>query len=67
VSSADVDARDRCDVALTYRSAVNDPARFTHPKKVGPWAGLTPSRNQSGERDVVGGITKAGDIRPQPS
>ncbi|WP_368075902.1 transposase [Leisingera sp. NJS201] len=24
-------------------------------------AGLTPSRNQSGERDVSGGITKAGD------
>ncbi|WP_272848966.1 transposase [Paracoccus alcaliphilus] len=25
-------------------------------------AGLTPSRNQSGERDVSGGITKAGDV-----
>ena len=49
-------------VALTYRSAVDDPARFTSPKKVGPWAGLTPSRNQSGERDVSGGITKAGDV-----
>ena len=24
--------------------------------------GLTPSRNQSGERDVSGGITKAGDV-----
>ena len=31
-------------------------------KKVGPWVGLTPSRNQSGERDVSGGITKAGDV-----
>ena len=49
-------------VALTYRSAVDDPARFTSSKKVGPWAGLTPSRNQSGERDVAGGITKAGDV-----
>lgn len=49
-------------VALTYRSAVDDPARFTSSKKVGPWAGLTPSRNQSGERDVSGGITKAGDV-----
>jgi transposase len=29
---------------------------------VGPWVGLTPSRNQSGERDVSGGITKAGDV-----
>jgi transposase len=49
-------------VALTYRSAVDDPSRFTSSKKVGPWVGLTPSRNQSGERDVSGGITKAGDV-----
>ena len=49
-------------VALTYRSAVDDPGRFTSSKKVRPWAGLTPSRNQSGEHDVSGGITKAGDI-----
>lgn len=49
-------------VALTYRSAVDDPARFTSSKKVGPWAGLTPSRSQSGERDISGGITKAGDV-----
>jgi transposase len=49
-------------VALTYRSAVDDPTRFTSSKKVGPWVGLTPSRNQSGERDVSGGITKAGDV-----
>lgn len=48
-------------VALTFRSAVDDPSRFNSSKKVGPWAGLTPSRNQSGERDVSGGITKAGD------
>lgn len=49
-------------VALTFRSAIDDPARFTSSKKVGPWVGLTPSRNQSGERDVSGGITKAGDV-----
>lgn len=49
-------------VALTYRSVVDDPRRFTSSKKVGPWVGLTPSRNQSGERDVSGGITKAGDV-----
>jgi transposase len=29
-------------VALTYRSAVDDPGRFTSSKKVGPWVGLTP-------------------------
>lgn len=49
-------------VALTYRSAVDDPSRFRSSKNVGPWAGLTPSRSQSGERDVSGGITKAGDV-----
>ena len=49
-------------VALTYRSAVDDPARFTSSKKVGPWVGMTPPCNQSGERDVSGGITKAGDV-----
>lgn len=48
-------------VALTFKSAVDDPARFSSSKKVGPWVGLTPSRQQSGERDVTGGITKAGD------
>ncbi|MCB1377521.1 MAG: IS110 family transposase, partial [Alphaproteobacteria bacterium] len=49
-------------VALTYRSAIDDPGRFSSSKKVGPWVGLTPSRNQSGERDASGGITKAGDV-----
>lgn len=49
-------------VSLTYRSAVDDNARFTSSKNVGPWVGLTPSRNQSGERDISGGITKAGDV-----
>lgn len=48
-------------VALTFRSAIDDPTRFSSSKKVGPWVGLTPSRNQSGERDVTGGITRAGD------
>ena len=49
-------------VALTFRAAVDDPTRFRSSKRVGPWVGLTPSRNQSGERDVSGGITKAGDV-----
>jgi transposase len=48
-------------VALTVKSAVDDPARFRSSKSVGPWVGLTPSRHQSGERDVVGQITRAGD------
>ena len=49
-------------VAMTFRAAVDDLARFRSSKRVGPWLGLTPSRNQSGERDVTGGITKAGDV-----
>ena len=48
-------------VALTFTSAVDDPERFRRSKDVGPWAGLTPGRNQSGDRDIVGRITKAGD------
>ena len=47
-------------VALTFKSAIDDPGRFRRSKDVGPWAGLTPRRNQSGERDIVGAITKAG-------
>ena len=49
-------------VALTFGSAVDDPTRFASSKNVGLWVGLTPSRNQSSERDVSGGITKAGDV-----
>ena len=48
-------------VALTFVSAIDDPDRFRRSKDVGPWAGLTPGRNQSGERDIVGAVTKAGD------
>jgi len=48
-------------VALTVRSAIDDPERFHSSKDVGPWAGLTPRRDQSGDRDVVGQITRAGD------
>lgn len=48
-------------VALTVRAAIDDPSRFRSSRSVGPWAGLTPRREQSGERDIVGHITKAGD------
>ena len=48
-------------VALTVRAAIDDPARFRSSRAVGPWAGLTPRREQSGERDIVGHITKVGD------
>ena len=48
-------------IALTFTSAIDDPARFRRSKDVGPWVGLTQGRNQSDERDIVGEITKAGD------
>lgn len=48
-------------VALTVRAAIDDPDRFHSSRAVGPWAGLTPRRDQSGERDIVDHIAKAGD------
>lgn len=48
-------------VAPTFRSVIDDPARFSLSKKVGSWVGLTLSRLLPGERDVTGGITRAGD------
>ncbi len=48
-------------IALTVRAAIDGPTRFRSSRDVGPWVGLTPRRDQSGERDVVGHITKAGD------
>lgn len=49
-------------VALTVKAAINDPVRFRSSKDIGPWVGLTPRRKQSGERDIVGQISRAGDI-----
>jgi transposase len=48
-------------VALTYVNAIDDPTRFKSSKQVGPYFGLIPKRYQSGEKDVSGHITKAGD------
>jgi len=48
-------------VALTVKAAIDDPNRFQSSKDVGPWVGLTPRREQSGERDIVGSISRAGD------
>jgi transposase len=48
-------------VAVTFTSAVDDPARFRRSRSVGAHFGLTPKRYQSGETDVTGGISKAGD------
>jgi len=48
-------------VALTYKAAIDDPDRFLSSRDVGPWVGLTPRREQSGERDIIGEISRAGD------
>ncbi len=48
-------------VAVTFTSALDDPARFRRSKDVGAHLGLTPRKCQSGETDRTGRITKAGD------
>src|SRR5215831_11027530 len=48
-------------VALTYRATVDVPARFRHSKSVGAVFGLTPAKDQSGERDRSGAISRCGD------
>src|SRR5581483_5963293 len=48
-------------VALTYSSAIDDPARFRSSKRAGAHFGLTPKKYQSGETDYTGRISKIGD------
>jgi transposase len=48
-------------IALTFKASVEDPGRFARSCDVGAYAGLVPRRNQSGERDFKGHISKAGD------
>jgi transposase len=48
-------------IALTYASAIDDPARFKSSKAAGPHFGLTPKKYQSGETDYSGRISKIGD------
>lgn len=48
-------------VAITYRTAVDDPGRFAKSRTVGAYFGLTPKKYQSGETDIDGGISRVGD------
>lgn len=48
-------------MSLTFKTGVDDPARFAHSKDVGPHFGLTPKKYQSGEVDYDGRISKFGD------
>jgi len=49
-------------VAVSYRTAVDDPTRFRKSRDLGPYFGLTPSKYQSGEVDRTGRITKVGGV-----
>lgn len=49
-------------VALTYRAAVDVPARFSKSKALGAHFGLVPRKHQSGELDRTGRISKVGDV-----
>jgi transposase len=48
-------------VAITFKSAIDDPGRIAKSKTVGALFRLVPKKYQSGERDVSGGITRTGD------
>lgn len=47
--------------ALAFAATIDDPARFGKSRSVGAYAGLTARRNQSGEMDWSGRISKHGD------
>jgi len=47
--------------ALTFKAAVDDPARFKRSRTVAAHFGLTPRRFQSGELNVEGHISRCGD------
>src|SRR5688500_501447 len=48
-------------VAITFTTAVDDPARFRRSRAVGAHFGLTPKKYRSGETEVTGGISRVGD------
>ena len=45
--------------ALTFKTAVDDPTRFTSSKRLGAHFGLTPRKYQSGTIDVTGSIDRS--------
>ena len=47
-------------VALSFVTAIDTPHRFRKSQDVGAYLGLTPKKNQSGEIDCDGGISKFG-------
>jgi len=48
--------------SLTFKAAMDDPARFANSRTVGAHFGLTPQRFQTGDSiDIEGHISKCGD------
>ena len=47
--------------ALAYVTAIDDPNRFRRARDVGPYLGLTPRKDQSGDVERDGSISKWGD------
>ena len=47
--------------ALAFAATIGDPGRFSRSRDVGAYLGLTSRRNQSGEMDYSGRISKFGD------
>lgn len=48
--------------ALAYVLTLEDPRRFKKSRQVGPYIGVVPRRNQSGDVDRQGRISKTGDV-----
>ena len=49
-------------VAVTFTSGVDAPERFSRSKAVGAHFGLTPKKYQSGETDIMGAVSRVGDV-----
>jgi transposase len=47
--------------SLAYRATIDEPRRFKRSVDVGAYLGLTPRRNQSGDIDRSGRLSKCGD------
>jgi transposase len=49
-------------ISLSFVTAIDDPKRFRHLCDVGPYFGLTPRQEQSGEMDKMGSTSRRGNI-----
>jgi transposase len=47
--------------ALSFRATIDRPERFARSREVGAHLGLTPTRYQSGETDIIGNTSRCGD------